>query len=163
MTPQQQQLICRLMDRHSPLMAQLAYRKTGDRMLAEDLVQDAFLLACNKIDLVEQHCNQAGWLYDVLNKLILRELKRAYHTREIPLDTIEDFGYEKDPSGLEDILPEALTTEERELLCLRLEQELSHREIALKKGITEAACRQQLSRLYRKCRSLLSQTPDRER
>ena len=159
MTQKQQLLICTLMDRHSVFMVQLAYRKTGDRMLAEDLVQEAFLLACHKIALLEVHCNQAGWLYDVLNKLILREQKRAYHTREIPLDTIEAFGYEKDPSRLADILPAGLTAEERDLLCLRLEQGYSHREIASAKGTTEAACRQQISRIYKKCRLLLSQMP----
>ena len=163
MTQQQQQLISMLMDRHSALMAQLAYRKTGDRMLADDLVQEAFLLACRKIDLVEAHCNPVGWLYDVLNKLILREQKRAYHTFEILLDTIESFGYEKDLSRLEDILPGGLVAEERDLLRLRLEQGFSHREIALRKGITETACRQQISRVYKKCRLLLSQISGDER
>ena len=93
MTKTQQELLCLLMDRHSAVMVQFAYRKTGDAALAEDLVQEAFLTACTKAELLEQHPKPAAWLYDTLNKLILRELGRAVHTRELPLDTIETWAF----------------------------------------------------------------------
>ena len=162
MTPQQTQLIYRLVEQHSSFMAQLAYRKLGDPQQAEDLVQEVFLLACRKIDIVEGHANQAAWLYNALNKLILREQQRAYHSREFPLDTIAELGH-TDGEPLEHLLPSALSGKERELLCLRLELGLSHQEIARQIGMTEEACRQRFSRLYKKCRMLLSQSPDSER
>ena len=100
MTALQQELLCQLMHKHSSIMLQYAYRKTGDAALAEDLVQAAFLAACTKAAVLEYHPKPAAWLYDTLNKLILRELSKAYHSREIPIHTLDSFGREPE---LEDV------------------------------------------------------------
>ena len=101
-----------------------------------------------------------GWLYSVLNKVILRELERTYHKAEV-------YGWEGDGSGavelelsMEFYLPKELTEQERELILLRLEQNLSHAEIAEKLGISQSACRQRLSRALKKCARLLEEAEE---
>ena len=157
MTALQQELLCQLMHKLSSIMLQYAYRKTGDAALAEDLVQAAFLAACTKAAVLEYHPKPAAWLYDTLNKLILRELSKAYHSREFPIHTLDSFGREPELLKLADHLPHGLTSAEQELILLRVEDGLSHREIAEQKGISEAACRQRVSRALQKCRKLMTE------
>lgn len=54
--------------------------------MAEDMVQETFLIAWFKANELYQHENPKGWLYKTLSFLIMRENGRAYHSSEIPLD-----------------------------------------------------------------------------
>lgn len=47
--------INRLWNKHAKFMVQLTYRRVGDPGLAEDLVQETFLIACCKVDYVAHH------------------------------------------------------------------------------------------------------------
>ena len=142
---------------HARAMVQLAYRRTGDHQTAEAMVQEVFLVACCKPRVVYQHVKPVGWLYSTLNKIILRELERAYRRTEV-------YGWEESRLGAVELelpmdlyLPRELTEQEQELILLRLEQNLSHAEIAEKLGISESACRQRLSRALKKCGRLLEE------
>lgn len=144
-----------LMEEHATSMVWLAFRRTDNSQLSEDLVQETFLTACCKPDQIYNHPNPAGWLYKVLNRLTMRELDKAYRTAEVPL-------LEEDPSGqteielpMEHYLPSGLSDGERELILMRVDRGLSFAELAEYYGITEAACRQRVSRVIRKCRSLM--------
>lgn len=75
-----------LMKKHASSMVQLTYRRTCDWQLSEDLVQETFLTACCKPDQVCNHAKPVAWLYDVLNKLTMRELDRAYRTAEVSVE-----------------------------------------------------------------------------
>ena len=55
MTPTQKEYIGELMRQYAPLMVQLTFRRTGDPQLAEELVQETFLTACKKADIVCSH------------------------------------------------------------------------------------------------------------
>ena len=157
MTQNQCGFLDTLAERHQAAMVQLTYRRTGDQQLARDLVQETFLLACCKIEIVYQHQNPAAWLYNALNKLTMREMSRRYHTAEVPLT--EELAGEDLPLSMEHYLPQGLSQRERELLLWRVEENLPFREIAERRGLTEAACRKQFSRLIRKCRQLLEEEP----
>lgn len=80
----QNETIHSLMVRHSILMVQLTYRRIGDWQLAEDLVQETFLTACCKADVVCSHDKPVAWLYKTLDNLTFRESRRRYHKSEIP-------------------------------------------------------------------------------
>ena len=58
---------------------------------------------------------------------------------------------------MEEYLPHSLSEKERELLLWRIRDGLSFQEIADRRGLTEAACRKQVSRLMQKCRQLLDE------
>lgn len=152
MTSDQKEQIGRLMRQHAPLMVQLTYRRTGDPQLAEELVQETFLTACQKADVVCAHEKPLAWLYQTLHYLTLRELNKAQHSREEGCEELNDLMGTEDPVSLREVLPRGLTTEEQRILILRFEYRLSHKEIAEELGLTEAACRKQVSRAIQKCR-----------
>lgn len=153
----QTEFLSALIEKCAASMVQLTYRRVGSRELAEDLVQETFLTACCKSDQVCTHENPVAWLYNTLNKLTIREMSRAYRSSETALP-------EEDPVGEADIalpmgyfLPQGLSGKDRELILMRLEQGLSFAEIAERLGVLEPACRQQMSRAMRKCRTLMEQ------
>ena len=152
MTPGQKEIIGQLMRQHAPLMVQLTFRRTGDPQLAEELVQETFLTACKKADIVCSHEKPLAWLYQTLQYLTMKEINRACHRREQSSEELQDIAIADDPPAFHEILPRTLTTEERRILILRFEHRLSHREIAETLGISEAACRKQVSRALQKCR-----------
>ena len=152
MTPGQKEMIGQLMRQYAPLMVQLTFRRTGDPQLAEELVQETFLTACKKADIVCSHEKPLAWLYQTLQYLTMKETSKACHSREQSSEELQDIAASDDPPAFHEILPRTLTTEERRILILRFEHRLSHREIAEALGISEVACRKQVSRALQKCR-----------
>ena len=92
MTKEQMKLINNLVEQHAGAMAQLTYRRIGDRELAQDLVQETFLTACCKPEAVYEHNKPVAWLYSTLQKLTMREMDRSYHSSEVPLPDEEPSG-----------------------------------------------------------------------
>ena len=82
----------------------------------------------------------------------MKEINRACHSWEQSSEELQDIAIADDPPAFHEILPRNLTTEERRILILRFEHRLSHREIAEALGISEVACRKQVSRTLQKCR-----------
>ena len=152
MTPGQKEMIGQLMRQYAPLMVQLTFRRTGDPQLSEELVQETFLTACKKADIVCSHEKPLAWLYQTLQYLTMKETSKACHSREQSSEELQDIAAADDPPAFHEILPRNLTTEEHRILILRFEHRLSHREIAEALGISEAACRKQVSRALQKCR-----------
>ncbi len=155
MNKDQSNFISALHDKYATSMVQLTYRRIGDAELSKELVQETFLIACCKPDVICSHNNPAGWLFNTLNKLTMREMKKAYHS-EIPLNY--DFSDElEDPVlSMEMYIPQGLTDKDRELVLWRVNEERSFEEIANLRGVSEVACRKQVSRAFQKCRNLLS-------
>ena len=155
MTPGQKEIIGQLMRQHAPLMVQLTFRRTGDPQLAEELVQETFLTACQKADIVCAHEKPLAWLYQTLNYLTIKEMNKVYHIRETASENLEVLGDTDDLLPLRELLPKELTPEEQRILILRIEHRLSHRDIAEALGISEVACRKQVSRAIQKCRKYI--------
>ena len=154
-TREQIDLLDALAAEHLGRMAQLTFYRVDNADLANDLVQEALLTACLKIDEVYYHENPVGWLYKTLDFLTKREMRKAYHKAEIPL--IEDVPSKNNTTDLpmENYLPQGLTEQERTLLLLRIKEDRSFDEIAQMRGITPTTCRKQLSRAVEKCRRLM--------
>lgn len=150
----QNKIIHSLMVQHSTLMVQLTYRRIGDWQLAEGLIQETFLTACCKADVVCAHSKPVAWLYKTLDNLTFRESRKSYHRAEVPLSDWQTETCEIELS-LEYHLPDGLNEQEKKLLLARIEEERSIPEIAEALGISEVACRQRLSRAVRKCRELM--------
>lgn len=144
-----------LMEKHASSMVQLAYRRTCDWQRSEDLVQETFLIACCKPDQVCNHVKPVAWLYSVLNKLTMRELDKAYHMAEISMEGEFLTGQPEVNLSMVHYLPSGLNATEQELILMRVDNGLSFAELAEYYGITETACRQRVSRVIRKCRSLM--------
>lgn len=154
MTSKHNDFITRLMEEHGKRLIQLAYRYTGSLELAEDLVQETMLIACCKVETLMEHDNIKGWLRKTIWNLATREMSKAYHG-EMTLEPDITEGSAGIDLPMELYLPKDLTDKEREVILLRIDRGLSYMEIAERRGMTESACRQQLSRAVRKCRELM--------
>lgn len=117
--------------------------------VAEDLVQDTFMILLIKRAEVETYDHPEAFLLDVMRKRIGNELQKAAHKREEPMtDKHKSIAApETNRERVEDIFPEWLTEQERQILIWRAEDGLSFREIACRLGCSEHACHARMYRL----------------
>jgi RNA polymerase sigma-70 factor (ECF subfamily) len=150
---------------HSPLLGYL-YRMTGgDRLLAEDLVQEAFLRVLRSIGQYQYGRPFKPWLYAIATNLARDHYKRA-ETRY----TLSETGEE--PAGGRAVGPEervladeqarqvaaavmALPTHQRETVVLRYYQSLSLSEIADALGVPLGTVKSRLHLGLRRLRAAL--------
>ena len=102
----------------------VAYRRTMNWELAQDLVQDVFLLAIFNQTKLMQHPKPGAWLMQTLQNLILNEM-RSPSRKEIPLDSVAEIPARAVDLPLGSLLPAQLHTKEREILIWRFEQNMS--------------------------------------
>ena len=123
-----------------------------NRSVAEELVQDTFMVVLVQREKVEKYEYPEAYLMDVLRKRIGSEIQRASYKREEPLE--EKHEAIAVAGGLEeclvDILPDWLSEQERQILLWRAEDGLSFREIGLRLGCSEHACHAKMYRLREK-------------
>lgn len=137
-------------------MVRYAYAQLRRMEIAEELVEDAFVMLLRKQDQVVEHPNPSGWLWKTLQHLILTELRSARNRVEVPMEQDFDLAApQREEEALADCLPEGLTPRERQILLLYYEEELSHEEIARKLGISELNSRTRLFRARGRCRELM--------
>ncbi|MDR0295618.1 MAG: RNA polymerase sigma factor [Prevotellaceae bacterium] len=143
---------------HNTELKYYAYRKTGNYDLVPDILQELFLLFYNKIDHVMVHPDPKGWLFKSLKHICQKKLRQLMVRNEVPLEEAMDVSYymQETAAGntLLEILPAKLSEEECRFLKMVYEEELSHKEIAIRLGIKEDASRQRLVRVKKRCRKL---------
>lgn len=144
-------LLIALYDQEYERLLKSAYRMTGDQELAQDIVHQTFLLAFFRQDELIVHPKPAAWLFLTLRNLISNELRLSVHT-EISLEEISDIPARASETPLDHILPAQLKEEDRKILIWRYEQRMSYKEMADQLGISEAACRNRVSRAIKKCK-----------
>ena len=160
--PEQNQWFIELYREHSARLFRQAYYVLRDRHLAEDLVEETFLILLYKQKDLLTHPNIGGWLSQTLKHLILDETKSARHRLEIPLihDTAviaEDTYHEP----LEDSLPKALVRQFKiEILILLFEEQLSYEDIAQRLGISILNCRTRAFRAKAHYKELIKNSLD---
>lgn len=84
-----------LVREHRPRLYALAYRLTGDRLTAEDVVQETFLAAFKAIDRFDPNPSLAAWLNAITTRIAGRAASRARAKASRSLSAFED-----DPSSL---------------------------------------------------------------
>ena len=143
--------------KYSPQLFKAAAVLLDDEWLAEEIVQDVFVVLLLHREEVE-HCGYLrAWLYRVLRNRIGSEIQRAFHSRELPLLP----EHENLPAStgrrrrLEDLLPKSLRPEDRQLLIWFFEDGLSHEEIAARLGCSLHASHMRLYRAKQRCARLL--------
>lgn len=143
--------ITALFVKERPRLIKLAYRLTGNEQVADDMVQETFYLALLRYDVLAAHPRPGGWLTVTLYNLILNERRRLNHS-ECSLDELGPQPAAEQSPPLEESLPRQLSPADRQLLIWRFEEQLNHREIADRLGISEGACRTRVCRAVDKCR-----------
>lgn len=146
-----------------PTLFRVAYRLTGCQDDAQDMVQKTFLLAISQQGELCQHPNPGGWLVVTLNNLVKNERRRMANRVEISLETMAQIPAQPSNVPFSEALPSGLSPDDQQLLSWKYELELDHREMARRLGISPQACRARLSRLLKKCRTLMAakETPEK--
>lgn len=149
---------------HSPLLGFL-YRLTGgDRALAEDLTQEAFLRALRSIQQYQPSRPFKPWLYAIAVNVARDHFKRAEMRYTVTLADDELLAL-PDPIGLEETIEidgpriaaaiGALPVQQREAILLRYYQDLSLAEIAAALAIPIGTVKSRLSLGLRHLRLML--------
>ena len=130
----------------------VAYHVLRNRSVAEELVQDTFMVLLVQREKVEGYEHPEAYLMDVLRKRIGSELQKAYRKREEPLEEKHEAiaAREDRHETVGDLLPDWLSEQERQILIWRVEDGLSFRQIAQRLGCSEHACHAKMYRLREK-------------
>lgn len=101
-----------LVDRHSRYVFRLAYRLTGNQQDAEEVVQEAFLRAYQKLEQFEARANFGTWVYRIASNYAIdrmRQRRKEEARMEAPAARQED-GDNRDPL---DLIADSSPTPER--------------------------------------------------
>ena len=143
---------------HAPLLRHLA-RQTGDRELAADVTQEAFVDAYRHLDRLADDRPFAAWLYRIARNHMLSELRRRRLRRALSLEWAIGGGASDDAglrgrdstasTGERDAIQRALDTLSpplREALLLHTLWGYPSQEVGQMLGITPEAARQRVGR-----------------
>ena len=158
MTPRDMEYLESLYRQHYQTLFLYANAVLKHRELAEEAVQDTFVIACGKLHQLRRSPNSAGWLVQTL-KNVLSNLRR---TRSSLYASLEHLPYEersldahRDELPLELTYGGLLTAEEFRLVHRVLLEGASYAEAAAEENITPEACRKRMQRIREKLRKNL--------
>lgn len=90
MTPSQRKMIADLYDEMYDLLLSYATSSLSSISQAEEAIQDAFQIACQKVDDVSSCPNPQGWIYITLKNVVSNELKQRFRDTKIITDSLGD-------------------------------------------------------------------------
>jgi RNA polymerase sigma factor (sigma-70 family) len=153
---------------YSRAMYNASMRILNDSGEAEDVLQEAFLDAFNKINTFRNEANIGSWLKKiVVNKALNQLKKRKIQYTEI--DNIESSNDFKDETNTEEQQEKEIQLEQlhnaiqklpdgfRTVLTLYILEEYSHKQIAEALSISESTSKSQLNRAKAKLKEILAQ------
>lgn len=139
-----------LIEQHAPLLYRYAYRLTGDADDAEDLVQQAYLLAHQRRHQLREAAAARGWLISIVRNVFLKSLRHRHRGRS--LDDIDE------PQVLDTTVHEPVPVEKLQQALLEMAEEFrsplvlyyfedfSYQEIAAQMGVPIGTVMSRLSR-----------------
>ncbi|GAB2967852.1 DNA-directed RNA polymerase sigma-70 factor [Amycolatopsis acidiphila] len=153
--------------RYFPVVEAYLFRRTADRVLAEDLTSETFLRAFDKIGSVSDLGKDVqAWLFTIARNLLFDFLRSGRHRREIVW--ADYFECADESRGLDHALlcrvvgdelarcVDQLNDEQRECIVLRFYEELSVSEVAARMCRREGTVRALQYRAVRKLAQLVS-------
>ncbi len=140
---------------YAPYMKSVCLRYVADEMLAEDVLHDGFIKVIGSIHSFQYRGDGSlkAWMYRIFSNESIAFIKKAQLLSASSVDYMEVSDEIEDTSAWETI-PEtvlmdfvtALSVNYRTVFNLYVFEDLSHKEIGQKLGITEEASRARLSR-----------------
>ena len=156
--------IQRLIDDHLDAVYRYAYRLTGTVHDAEDLTQQVFLLAQQRLDQLREADRARGWLFTILRNSFLKMVQR---TQPVPATSVGlnleavpaegENGQAVDSAELQAAIDE-LPAEFRVVVAMFYFEECSYREIAEKLDLPMGTVMSRLARAKGHLRSKLFET-----
>ena len=152
-----------LYDRYIRKIYDFIYYKTHHRQTAEDLTSQTFIKALKKINQFDSAKGSfAGWLYQIARHSVIDH----YRTKKAEVDIADVWDLSTNQNIARDAETadrlreigqylEGLSSQQREIVILRLWQQLSYAEIAELLGKTESSCKMMFSRTINQLRKSL--------
>jgi RNA polymerase sigma-70 factor (ECF subfamily) len=139
-----------LVRQHYAALYRYAFRLSGNAADAEDLTQQAYLQALTHLDQVRERERVASWLYSILRRCFLRQVRQEKKQVELVdfdleqlAETKEDMSF--DGERLQNALAE-LPDEFRVVLLMFYFEELSYKQIATELDLPVGTVMSRLSR-----------------
>jgi RNA polymerase sigma-70 factor (ECF subfamily) len=160
-----------LVGRYATPAVNLAARMVQDRALAEDLAQEAFVRAFERLSSYDQQRRFASWFFQILHNLTIDYLRRK-RPATISLDGLQEAGY-PEASSAPGARPDAraeqaalaraadaalarIRPEYREAVVLRYREDLSVQEVAVAMSVPVGTVKTYLHRARKELASILS-------
>ena len=144
--------ILELVDQHHAQVYRYAFRLAGNQADAEDLTQQTFLIAHQKLSQLRESTKAAGWLLTIARSCFLKSIRRTRPTAEtslqISIDQIPREGSSFDAidrMALQEALLE-LPEDHRVIVLMFYFENLSYKEIAEQLGVKIGTVMSRLSR-----------------
>lgn len=148
-----------LWESHAEVLLRYAKRKLDNQSLELEVVQDTFLLAVVKMDVLREHPNPGGWLMNTLKFMIARAVEEE--ARQVALILKMPTAAPSPDFGLTELLPSKLPVKYVQVLTLHYGCGYPLKLICEKLGISLARCKMDLFYARRAVRKALQDT-DRE-
>ncbi len=100
-----------IVERYQSLVCSVAYNRCGDLALSEDLAQEAFILAWQKLVDLKDVSKFKAWICTIVRNLASRSLQGREVTRTAHLDAVPDI-----PSEIPSPVERAVSAEEEQLV-----------------------------------------------
>lgn len=149
-----------------PRLRRYARALTGERVAADDLVQDTLERAWNKLHLWRERSDLRAWLFTIMHNLFVNQVRRRSADRFVSMDGDAMDLHESAPQGdkLEvrdlDIALRGLPEEQREVLLLIGLEQLSYEEAAKTLGVPIGTVMSRLSRGRERLRRSMTGLPE---
>lgn len=148
-----------LMEHYDRIKRYIAYKAGTDQ--AEDLTQQVFLKANQSLSSFQNNSSLYTWLYSIASNIMMNEARRAYHTKELPLDQETNFSrflttdFTKEVDFKIDLGTSfnKLDQLDREILTLRYIADYPFRDIAKLLKLNEGAIKNRMYRCLGKMRN----------
>jgi RNA polymerase sigma-70 factor (ECF subfamily) len=151
-----------LAETHRHSLFKYAYRLSGDKQTAEDLVQDSLLRAWRSFERLQNPAAALGWMKTIVRRENARRFERiqppesAMPTEELPAQHAQDDDTSTEAFVLRRAL-RALPNEYREPLILQVLHGYSQQEIAARLGLSAAGAGTRLFRARQRLRDALGE------
>jgi RNA polymerase sigma-70 factor (ECF subfamily) len=144
---------------YSRAMFNICFRMLSNRENAEDILQESFIIAFNKIHQLKEEVNFGGWLKKIVVSECIRFNKKGFKWDELS-ENYEQTPDDNDASWLHNVNFESINTEIKQLpegcrqvFNLYVIEDYSHKEIAEILKISESTSKSQ----YHRARQLLKE------
>ena len=133
-----------------PLLFEYARSSLSSDSLAEEAVQEAFRIACQKPESLIHSPNPEGWLVNTLKNVLRNTIRNQNISRRILLDyfasNINDITVTNDRVELEILYEDVADLEEFKMVKAMALEGKSYLEMSQELGISMAACRKRMQR-----------------
>lgn len=150
-------------EEHTPRLRRYARALTGDRVQADDLVQETLARAWEKFSLWRRGSDLRAWLFTILHNIHVNDVRRRIRQPEVvPLDDATPDaplpGNHEQGLVMRDLESalRRLPDEQREVLLLVGLEDMSYEDTARTLGIPLGTVMSRLSRARERLRSLMS-------